>query len=81
VVEAVGRALGKPVPHAMGARRAGDPPSLVADPEKAKALLGWAAQRSSLEQLVEDALRWEMNPAYGSGLRGADKRAARTPAE
>jgi UDP-glucose 4-epimerase/UDP-arabinose 4-epimerase len=81
VVEAVGRALGKPVPHRIGARRAGDPPSLVADPEKAKALLGWTAQRSSLEQIVEDALRWEMNPAYGSGLRGAENRAARTPAE
>jgi UDP-glucose 4-epimerase/UDP-arabinose 4-epimerase len=79
VVEAVGRALGKPVPHSIGARRAGDPPSLVADPGKAKAMLGWTAQRSSLEEIVEDALRWEMNPAYGSGLRSAEDRAAMTP--
>lgn len=76
VVEAVGGALGRPVPHSLGARRAGDPPSLVADPGKAKELLGWTAQRSSLDQIVEDALRWERSPAYGSGLRGAVTRAA-----
>jgi UDP-glucose 4-epimerase len=81
VVEAVGRALGKPVPHSIGARRAGDPPSLVADPAKARTLLGWSARRSGLEQIVEDALRWEKAPAYGSGLRGSDHQASRTPAE
>jgi hypothetical protein len=42
-------------------------------------MLGWTAQRSSLEEIVEDALRWEMNPAYGSGLRSAEDRAAMTP--
>jgi len=81
VVDAVGRALDRPVPHSVGARRVGDPPSLVADPSKAKSLLGWAAARSSLDQIVEDALRWEMSPAYGAGLRGADSRATRTPAD
>jgi len=81
VVEVVGRAIGRPVPHSISARRAGDPPSLVADPAKARALLGWTAQRSSLEQIVEDALRWERSPAYGSGLRSAENRALRTPAQ
>jgi UDP-glucose 4-epimerase/UDP-arabinose 4-epimerase len=76
VVEAVGRAVGRHVPYSVGARRAGDPPSLVADPARAKALLGWSAQRSSLDQIVVDALRWERNPVYGSGVRGAR---ARTP--
>ncbi|RAK53021.1 UDP-glucose 4-epimerase GalE [Phenylobacterium deserti] len=70
VVEAVGRAVGRPVPHSIGARRAGDPPSLVADPSRAQALLGWKATRSSLDQIVTDALRWERSPAYGSGVRG-----------
>ena len=69
VVEAVAKAIGRPVPHSVGARRAGDPPSLVADPSKAKALLGWSAQCSGLDQIVADALRWETHPAYGSGLR------------
>ena len=82
VVEAVGRAIGKPVPHSIGARRAGDPPSLVADPSRAKALLGWSAQRSDLDQIVEDALRWERAPTYGAGLRAKlSGQSAKTPAE
>jgi UDP-glucose 4-epimerase len=70
VVEAVGRAVGHAVPHSVGARRAGDPPSLVADPSRARALLGWTATRSALDQIVADALRWERSPGYGSGVRG-----------
>jgi UDP-glucose 4-epimerase/UDP-arabinose 4-epimerase len=81
VVEAVGRALGKPVPHAIGARRAGDPPSLVADPSRAAALLGWRAQRSALDQIVADALRWESNPRYGAGHRAPSERASTTASE
>ncbi|MEO8115915.1 MAG: UDP-glucose 4-epimerase GalE [Phenylobacterium sp.] len=69
VVEAVGRATGRPVPHSIGARRAGDPPSLVADPARAKALLRSTAAHSTLDEIVRDALRWERNPTYGSGPR------------
>ncbi|WP_395670339.1 UDP-glucose 4-epimerase GalE [Phenylobacterium sp.] len=70
VVEAVSRALGRPTPYALGARRAGDPPSLVADPSRARELLGWAPTCSSLERIVADALRWESAPKYGAGVRG-----------
>lgn len=73
VVGAVGRAVGHPVPHSVGARRAGDPPSLVADPTRAREVLGWSAKRSALDQIVADALRWERRPAYGTGLRGRRK--------
>lgn len=73
VVEAVGRAIGKPVPHAIGARRAGDPASLVANPTRARELLGWSATRSDLDRIVADALRWETKPAYGTGLRAVIK--------
>lgn len=69
VIEAVGRAAGTPVPYTPGPRRAGDPPSLVANPGRAKALLGWTPSHSSLEEIVADALRWERNPAYGCGRR------------
>jgi UDP-glucose 4-epimerase/UDP-arabinose 4-epimerase len=70
VVQAVGKALGRPVPHSVGPRRAGDPPSLVANPGRARELLGWRATNSSLEQIVADALRWEARPGYGAGVRG-----------
>lgn len=79
VVNAVARQAGRPVPHSIGGRRAGDPPSLVADPSRAKALLGWEPQCSDLDRIVADALRWEAQPAYGSGRR-ATGRAARTDA-
>jgi UDP-glucose-4-epimerase GalE len=71
VVEAVGRAAGRAVPHSLGERRAGDPPSLVADPSRARELLGWTPKHSSLEEIVGDALRWERNPSYGAGIRGS----------
>jgi UDP-glucose 4-epimerase/UDP-arabinose 4-epimerase len=70
VVRAVGRAGGRAVPHSVGGRRAGDPPSLVADPTRARELLGWTATRSSLDQIVADAFRWERAPKYGAGVRG-----------
>lgn len=74
VVEAVGRAAGRAVPHSLGPRRPGDPPSLVADPGLARSLLGWRPKHSSLDEIVADALRWERNPCYGSGVRGSTGR-------
>jgi UDP-glucose 4-epimerase/UDP-arabinose 4-epimerase len=74
VVEAVAHAAGRPVPHSVGERRAGDPPSLVADPSRARELLGWTPQHSSLREIVADALRWERSPAFGAGVRGIEGR-------
>ena len=73
VVEAVGRALGRPVPHSTGARRDGDPPSLVANSARAREMLGWEPLCSSLDEIVRDALRWEGQPRYGAGARSARK--------
>ncbi len=42
----------KPIPANISARRAGDPPKLVASSEKAKSLLGWKAEHSDLETLI-----------------------------
>jgi UDP-glucose-4-epimerase GalE len=57
VLDVAERVLGRPVPHVVGPRRAGDPSSLVADPGRAERLLGWRAARSDLETLIEDTLR------------------------
>ncbi len=80
VVQAVGRAAGRAVPHTVGARREGDPASLVADPTRAQTLLRWTPAVSSLEQIVADALRWERNPAYGVGRRDGQSRASEAAA-
>lgn len=57
VIDTASAVLGKPVPHAIGPRREGDPPRLVADPSRAIAELGWQPARSDLQTILEDALR------------------------
>jgi len=69
VVAAVAGVLGRPVPHSIGGRRAGDPPSLVADIARAAEILGWTPSCSDLETIVRDALRWEAQPAFGRPQR------------
>ncbi len=54
-VEAV---TGKKVPYVVGARRAGDPPSLVASSRKLRENLGWAP-RYDLRKIVEHAWNFE----------------------
>lgn len=57
VVEAIGRAVGRPVPHVFGARRPGDSPWLVGCIGKAQREFGWTPARS-LEMQIEDTVRW-----------------------
>ena len=58
VIEAVGRATGRPVPHRIGPRRAGDPSVLVAAVGRAREELGWEPRRSSIDEIVRDAATW-----------------------
>ena len=59
VLDAVGRVAGIPVPTVEGARRDGDPPVLVARPDRARRDLGWIPTHSGLECIVEDAVAYE----------------------
>jgi UDP-glucose 4-epimerase/UDP-arabinose 4-epimerase len=52
-------ALGIPVPRVVGPRRPGDPPSLVADPARAKRLLSWTPTRSDVVTLIRTAAAFE----------------------
>jgi UDP-glucose 4-epimerase len=54
VVDACRRVTGHPVPHMDRGRRPGDPPTLVASGERAKAELGWVP-RHDLDRIVADA--------------------------
>ena len=65
VIQAVEKALGQPVPHAIGPRRAGDPATLIADPSRAQRLLSWRAGCSTLDHIVESAAAWHRNQRYG----------------
>ncbi|WP_374385140.1 UDP-glucose 4-epimerase GalE [Dongia sp.] len=58
VIDAVAREAGHAVAQQVAPRRAGDPPSLYADPKHAAESLGWRATGSSLEAIVSSAWRW-----------------------
>ena len=59
VIEAARGVTGQAIAVSEAARRAGDPPRLVADASKAKALLGWQPKYAELEQIVAHAWAWE----------------------
>jgi UDP-glucose-4-epimerase GalE len=58
VISAAERVTGRSIRYAMGPRRAGDPPVLVASPERAKKTLGWSPERPHLEDILRDAWSW-----------------------
>jgi UDP-glucose-4-epimerase GalE len=58
VLQAIERVTGHPVPHQVGARRAGDPARLVASSERARSELGWQPRLDRLETIVETAWKW-----------------------
>ena len=58
VLDATARVAGKPVPHRMSPRRAGDPAELVAAVGKARSLLNWQAGNSDLDQIISSAWNW-----------------------
>jgi UDP-glucose-4-epimerase GalE len=58
VVDAAARVVGRAIPEVMGPRRAGDPPVLVAAPDRARAVLGWTATRPTLEEMIGSAWAW-----------------------
>lgn len=65
VLEMVEQVSGLKVPYRAAARRAGDPPVLVAENRAAAEFLGWTPQRSSLRQIIESAWIWHSRAHKG----------------
>ncbi|HEY3164054.1 MAG TPA: UDP-glucose 4-epimerase GalE [Candidatus Limnocylindrales bacterium] len=68
VINAATRVVGRTIPETMGPRRAGDPPVLVAAPDRAHAVLGWTAARPTLEEMIGSAWTWRranLDPVTG----------------
>jgi UDP-glucose 4-epimerase len=59
VLDAIERVAGRPVPHDVVARRAGDPVATYADPTRSREVLGWAP-RHGLDEIIETAYRWHL---------------------
>lgn len=58
VLRAIAQETGQPVPHTIKARRAGDPPSLIADPTLAAKELNFVAKHSELPNIIQTAWAW-----------------------
>jgi UDP-glucose 4-epimerase len=74
VIQAARRVTGRDVPHAMAPRREGDPPRLVGDASRARAVLGWTPRRPSLEAIIRSA--WEWAEAHPEGYPAPGPRRA-----
>lgn len=59
VIDTARAVTGRPINVNKAPRRAGDPPTLVADAGKAETVLGWKPQFTALEQIVSHAWSWE----------------------
>lgn len=66
VLAATEKAAGRPVPHELAPRRAGDPVALYSDNRRAGELLGWKA-RYGLSDIVASAWEWHSNHLDGYG--------------
>lgn len=64
VIAAFEKACGKKIPYQLVARRAGDVAACYADPAKAKAELGWIAERG-IDQMCADSWAWQSKNPNG----------------
>ena len=60
IIDATARVTGKPVPHRMSPRRAGDPAVLVAATARANAVLDWKARYSDIDHIIATAWNWHV---------------------
>ena len=67
VLAAAETVVGRPIPRAIGERRAGDPPGLVADAGRAGEILGWRAEHRDIVGIVRSAWAWRQ--AHPDGYR------------
>ena len=64
IIKAFSKACGKDLPYVIQERRPGDIATCYADPAKAKAELGWTAERG-IEEMCEDSWRWQSTNPNG----------------
>lgn len=68
VIEATTRVTGRSIETKIEPRRAGDPSHLIANAEKARAVLGWSPVCSDLESIIRSAWDWRIK--YPNGYEG-----------
>ncbi|MDR3721929.1 MAG: UDP-glucose 4-epimerase GalE [Candidatus Acidoferrales bacterium] len=65
VIECARKVTGRPIPTRIEGPRAGDPPSLVADAQKAETVLGWKPTMSDLASILRSQWEWRQKHPRG----------------
>jgi UDP-glucose 4-epimerase len=65
VIETARRITGRPIPHVVGPRRAGDPATLIASSESISRELGWEPAYPDLESIISSAWEWHQSHPRG----------------
>lgn len=66
ILHAFEKACGKELPYVIDARRPGDIATCYSDPSKARAVLGWTAEKN-LDDMCRDAWNWQTKNPDGYG--------------
>jgi len=72
-IAAARRVTGRAIPSRDTARRAGDPPVLVADASRARAVLGWTPAFPSLDRIIETAWAWHQKHFTAARPHGTNR--------
>jgi UDP-glucose 4-epimerase len=65
VIECVREVTGREIPIKIESPRLGDPARLIADPTRAKAVLGWEPVVSDLRSITRSAWEWRLQHPRG----------------
>lgn len=65
VIDCVREVTGRDIPVRIELPRAGDPARLIADPSRARGVLGWEPSRSDLRSIVLSAWEWRLRHPNG----------------
>ncbi|MDY0404809.1 UDP-glucose 4-epimerase GalE [Virgibacillus sp. 179-BFC.A HS] len=65
MVDAARKVTDREIPAVIQARRAGDPSTLIASPDKAKQVLGWQPKNTAIDTIIRDAWNWHVSHPNG----------------
>lgn len=65
VITAAERITGRKIPRIVSGARPGDPPRLVADPTRARQLIGWNPRLTNLDRILSTAWTWHQDRVRG----------------
>lgn len=64
IIKTAEEITGQKIPFDIEARRAGDPPSLVADSQMARTVLGWKPHHAEINTIIQSAWNWHKEQKF-----------------